>query len=481
MRERFYVSEWRYAPTFPFLETEYKKLYLTPNNGLSEIPQLTEQRVSYAAQTGEVTFDIPFFESYEFAGHGKLRLWVEARGTDNMDLFVVLKKIDAAGNVVHFPWFTLIEDGPIAFGYLRVSRRELEEKASTDIQPYHSHQRDILLGPGQVVPVDIEILPTSCRFRAGDTLRASISGHDYGQYSPTIPVARHIQLVNKGTHVIHYGGKYDSFLQLPVLPPVPGSELRHHSGKPVKMTTFATRIKGWSDEKVIQEYSAVNSSTADFSQIIPYLRSNTQVLGIPGLSIKTFCTNQSDFEIANMTGWSSLAKLRGTFAEPSYKANAASQTLTEPNVVGSLSQAVHDVLFDPVFFKGRKHAFETVVFLAKKPGQLLAPLGDLAARFQEVKHVSKGTKLLRYVINRDITPDDATEYFKGIAMLEKAEWGAIGAMEQYWFPDKQSARDFFDDPARLHALQKLPAFFDEKRTISITGGEKQVFSKDGNF
>jgi predicted acyl esterase len=55
MRESFYVSEWRYAPKFPFLETAYEKLYLTPNNGLSEISQLTEQHVSYAAQTGEVT------------------------------------------------------------------------------------------------------------------------------------------------------------------------------------------------------------------------------------------------------------------------------------------------------------------------------------------------------------------------------------------------------------------------------------------
>jgi predicted acyl esterase len=84
---------------------------------------------------------------------------------------------------------------------------------STDIQPYHSHQRDIPVEPGQVVPVDIEILPTSCRFRVGDTLRVSISGHDYGQYPTTIPVARHAQLVNKGVHVIHFGGKYDSFLQ----------------------------------------------------------------------------------------------------------------------------------------------------------------------------------------------------------------------------------------------------------------------------
>jgi hypothetical protein len=103
------------------------------------------------------------------------------------------------------------------------------------------------------------------------------------------------------------------------------------------MTTFATRIKGWSDEKVIQEYNAFNSSTANFSKMVPFLRSYTQVLGIPVPSIRTFRTNQSGFEIASMIGWSSLAKLRGTSAEPGHKANANSQNLNGPNVVGSLS------------------------------------------------------------------------------------------------------------------------------------------------
>lgn len=41
----------------------------------------------------------------------------------------------------------------------------------------------------------------------------------------------------------------NSFLQLPGLPPVSGSSLRH--GKTVKMSVLANRPKGWSDEKFV--------------------------------------------------------------------------------------------------------------------------------------------------------------------------------------------------------------------------------------
>jgi hypothetical protein len=44
-----------------------------------------------------------------------------------------------------------------------------------------------------------------------------------------------------------------------------------------------------------------------------------------------------------------------------------------------------------------------VVFLARKPGWLVAPLDDLAARFQETKQLGKGTKLLRSVAEAEGT------------------------------------------------------------------------------
>lgn len=479
MRESFYNSEWRLAPTFPFPETEYTKLCPTPSGGLSKVPQLEEQNVLYHAQTGEATFEKFFTESYEFAGHAKLRLWVEARGADNMDLFVVVKKLDADGNVVHFPWITIIKNGPVAFGYLRVSRRELDKTRSTDIQPYHSHQRDLFLEPGQIVPVDIEILPTSCRFRAGETLQINISGHDYGKFPSMIPVPRHGKTVNKGTHLIHFGGQYDSFLQLPGIPPVPGSALHH--GKPVKMILTANRLKGWSDEKFIDEYTKVHANmTEQISNIVPFMRSYTQVVGVPKLPIETFCTNQDDYEVATVLAWSSLDKLRGSFHHPSYKASAGKHVFAEPELTGSLSQTFEDVIFDPILFKGRQDCIEVMVLLTKISTVQSVPQADLQSRAESIKQISRGTGLLRYVLNRDVTPEDPNCIFKD-TLFENGDWSSVGATEQYWFTDEQTAADFFAHPGRSQVLRKLPGLFDESQTISIVGRENRVFSKDLDF
>lgn len=143
-----------------------------------------------------------------------------------------------------------------AAGLLRVSHRALDAAKSTDYEPYHPHTREQLLSEGEIVPVDIGLWPMGIRFRAGETLVLSIAGTkipsvaasvgmfavatvplpaDGGTFAPgtkvplqklggpidTLPPFVRAQGVqspksrNNGTHVIHFGGKYDSYLLLP--------------------------------------------------------------------------------------------------------------------------------------------------------------------------------------------------------------------------------------------------------------------------
>ena len=69
---------------------------------------------------------------------------------------------------------------------------------------------------------------TSCRwtsgthFAAGEKLRLIVQGDDLNRYSTKIaPVYfRHkLSSRNKGRHVIHTGGEYESYLLVPVIPP----------------------------------------------------------------------------------------------------------------------------------------------------------------------------------------------------------------------------------------------------------------------
>ena len=67
-----------------------------------------------------------------------------------------------------------------------------------------------------MVPVDIELVPTSRIWHKGQQIRVQVAGR-YIREDWFEPLCWDTD--NKGNHVIHTGGKYDSFLQIPVVPP----------------------------------------------------------------------------------------------------------------------------------------------------------------------------------------------------------------------------------------------------------------------
>jgi predicted acyl esterase len=201
---------------FPLARTQYKKLFLDASTGqLSYDPVEEEASVRYEATQGQATFDLKFEEDTELTGYMKLRLWVEADGADDMDLFVAVQKADEQGNFL--PTLVLGEPHPGAPGLLRVSHRELDEERSTPYQPVHTHRREQLLKPKEIVPVNIEIWPSSKIWHAGQHLRVVVSGHYVRKEGWFEPFAW--DLCNTGHHIIHTGGKYDSHLLVPVIPP----------------------------------------------------------------------------------------------------------------------------------------------------------------------------------------------------------------------------------------------------------------------
>jgi uncharacterized protein len=68
---------------------------------------------------------------------------------------------------------------PIAQGWLRASHRKLDKKLSKPWRPYHTHDEEQKLKPGEVVELDIENWPTSIVVPAGYRIGVSIRGRDY--------------------------------------------------------------------------------------------------------------------------------------------------------------------------------------------------------------------------------------------------------------------------------------------------------------
>jgi len=96
---------------------------------------------------------------------------------------------------------------------LRVSHRQVDRARSSPWEPYLTYSATEPLSPGQIMSVEIPIWPTGMLWRAGEQLRLKIAG--YGKaLGPDVPV----KTINKGEHVIHAGGRYDSYLQVPVIP-----------------------------------------------------------------------------------------------------------------------------------------------------------------------------------------------------------------------------------------------------------------------
>ena len=180
------------------------------------------------ATPNALSFIVKFDQETVMVGYPKARLWVEARGADDMDLFVLVQKLDAYGTPLQ--QFTvpnqnarvhdLTDHGASILRYkgsdgrLRVSARRLDGELSTDDVPAHTFDQIEKLSTGEIVDIEIELLPIGLVFYPGEQLRFVISaGNLLGTLMPAI---REYTGANSGQHVIHTGGDHASYLQLPI-------------------------------------------------------------------------------------------------------------------------------------------------------------------------------------------------------------------------------------------------------------------------
>ncbi|MCJ0943632.1 CocE/NonD family hydrolase [Mammaliicoccus sciuri] len=224
VRDKFYRGNTKIATNFPLPNTKETALYLDGSDmTLKDLKPEASTKVSYNSESegkDEVRFNKVFNEDTELTGNMKLKLWVSAEEADDMDLFVGIKKINKQGEEVNFPDFNHIEHGQVASGWLRVSHRELDTEKSTPLQPWHKHETELKLAKDEIVPVEIEILPSSTLFKKGEQLEVVVKASEVvkGNSTPGLKTRyEHEETVNKGVHNIYAGGKYDSHLLIPVI------------------------------------------------------------------------------------------------------------------------------------------------------------------------------------------------------------------------------------------------------------------------
>ncbi|WP_328634662.1 CocE/NonD family hydrolase [Streptomyces sp. NBC_00356] len=219
------------ADQFPPADVTSTKYYLDARTRtLATTTPAVEATAGYdiAANPDLVSFVARFDEETTLVGYPKAHLWVEADGSDDMDLFVLVQKLDAYGTPLQA--FTVLNQGALAMdvtergasilrykgsdGRLRVSMRHLDKALATDDVPAHTFDRVEKLSPGEVVDIEIDLLPVGLTFHPGEQLRFIVSGRSL--LGTMMPGIREYAPANSGRHIIHTGGDRASYLQLPI-------------------------------------------------------------------------------------------------------------------------------------------------------------------------------------------------------------------------------------------------------------------------
>ncbi len=210
----------RVESEFPLAREQARPLHLGTKDGqgvLSWDPISQESEVSYDAELREeLVFKTVLDESIELTGYFNLKLFVEARGNDDMDIFARLRKRDVNGEIKEAVVVTgRTHAGPN--GSLRVSLRKTDPAKSSELRPFQHFDKAEKLSPGGIVPIEIAFWPHSMRWSAGETLELVITGYDPVVRTdfPEMPV---YQTLNKGRHALHLGGKFDAKLLVPFIP-----------------------------------------------------------------------------------------------------------------------------------------------------------------------------------------------------------------------------------------------------------------------
>jgi uncharacterized protein len=226
---------------WPIARTEWTKLHLYPDQGtLARQAPSADASAKFAALGDGLTFVTePFTSATEITGPAAARLYVASSTTD-ADLFLTLRVLDPDGVDVTFV-SGVDPAGVVGMGWLRASHRVVDPGRSLPYRPYHLYNNPQPLTPGEVVPLDIELWPTSVVVPAGYRIAVTVQGRDFefpgegpwtsvfgvpmkghGMFIHTVPQDRPAGTFDGVTTIVS-GPEQPSYLLLPFVPQSPAA------------------------------------------------------------------------------------------------------------------------------------------------------------------------------------------------------------------------------------------------------------------
>ena len=211
------VASVRDEDSWPLGRTQWTELYLT-GVGLATAPPAAGGQISFDVRSRGACWEWTVPADTELTGPMALRLWVEAHGAGDVDLFAGVEKWRGQTYVPFEGSYGFGRDR-ITTGWLKASLRALDDGACRPFDPVPACTRQQPLAPGQVVQADVALGPSATLFRAGETLRLVIAGRWLWPVNPLtgqFPAA--YQRGPNGRCTLHWGPDRRARLLIPVIP-----------------------------------------------------------------------------------------------------------------------------------------------------------------------------------------------------------------------------------------------------------------------
>lgn len=191
-------------------------LYLDAVSGtLSVEPTTRPATVPYDSESSDdrLLFRHVFTRDTEISGPMALRCYMSIASGCDLDLFVGIRKFDSQGHDVEF-WNRLSRHDIVTRGWLRASRRPDPAVVSDSLVPVCDYMKELPVVAGDVMELNVEILPSSTMFEAGSSLVLELRGRDITE----LPNFQHHRIFNCGRHMLYTGPDHASRLLVPIVP-----------------------------------------------------------------------------------------------------------------------------------------------------------------------------------------------------------------------------------------------------------------------
>jgi predicted acyl esterase len=211
------IASVRHEDSWPLERTEWRPLYLAAT-GLATTPPSAAGQITFETRTRGACWEWAATADTEITGPMALRLWVEAHGADDIDLYAGVEKWRGRTYIPFEGSYGFGRDR-ITTGWLKASLRFLDQQISRPFDPVPTLSHRQPLAPGQIVPVDMALGPSATLFHAGETLRLVVAGRWLWPRNPL--TGQFPASYQKGPHgrcTLYWGPERPARLLVPIIP-----------------------------------------------------------------------------------------------------------------------------------------------------------------------------------------------------------------------------------------------------------------------